>query len=148
MEDRFIGKKIATTTTNGTLAITKSTEGDEVIIGSFLNLSAVANYLQNEGKDVVIHCSGWKGNYSLEDTLYAGALIERLQLGFELADDASFSALTSYKAAKNSLLKTILGSSHAKRLEKHNIKKDIELCVSIDKYDVIPILKNGVLIKK
>ncbi len=147
MEDKFKGNNIATTTTNGTLAITKSTDADEIVIGSFLNLSTVADYLTNTGKDVVIHCAGWKGNYSLEDTLFAGALIEKLQPTFKLADDASFSALISYKAAKNNLLEVILGSAHAKRLEKYNIRKDIELCCTIDKYDVLPILKNGVLVK-
>ncbi len=147
MEDRFKGKKIATTTTNGTVAITKSTEADEVVIGAFLNLSTIANYLIEEGKDAIIHCAGWKGNYSLEDTLFAGALIEKIQLDFELGDDASASALTNYQAVKNDLLGTILSSSHAKRLEKH-IRKDIELCATLDKYDVIPILKEGILVKK
>ncbi len=147
MEDRFKGKKIATTTTNGTVAITKSTEADEVVIGAFLNLSTIANYLIEEGKDAIIHCAGWKGNYSLEDTLFAGALIEKIQLRFELGDDASASALTNYQAVKNNLLGTILSSSHAKRLEKY-IRKDIELCATLDKYDVIPILKEGILVKK
>lgn len=148
MEERFKGKKIATTTTNGTLAITKSTDADEVIIGSFLNLSRVAKYLIDTNKDVVVHCAGWKGNYSLEDTLFAGALFEKLQKEFESADDATFSAFTIFQSAENRLLETILGSSHAKRLEKHNIRKDIELCCTIDKYDVLPVLKNGALIKK
>lgn len=148
MEDRFKGKKIATTTTNGTVAITKSIAADEILIGSFLNLSTVANYLMAEGKDVVIHCAGWKGNYCLEDTLFAGALIEKLQSSYSLGDDASFSALSSFSSAKNSLLNTILGSAHAKRLEKYDIKKDIELCASIDKYEVLPVLKDGLLVKK
>ncbi len=147
MEERFNGKKIAATTTNGTLAITKSTDADEVVIGSFLNLSAVAKHIIKSGKDVVIHCAGWKGNYSLEDTLFAGALFQKLQDKFECGDDATRSALSLYQSAATNLLDTILGSSHAKRLEKQNIRKDIELCCTIDKYDVLPILKNGVLVK-
>ncbi len=148
MDEKFKDKRIATTTTNGTLAITKSTEADDIIIGSFLNLSTVANYLQEESKDTIIHCAGWKGNYSLEDTLFAGALIEKLLPAFSLGDDASFSALNNYTSCKGNLLETILGSAHAKRLEKFDIRKDIELCCTIDKYDTIPYLKNGVLIKK
>lgn len=148
MEDRFKGEKIAATTTNGTLAITKSIRADEVIIGSFLNLSTVFNYLIKGAKDVIIHCAGWKGNYSLEDTLFAGALIEKLQSDFSLSDDASFSALSGYQVSKNNLLDTVLSSAHAKRLEKYDIRNDIELCCTIDKYDVLPYLKGGVLIKK
>jgi len=148
MEDRFKGKKIATTTTNGTLAITKSTDADEVIIGSFLNLTTVANHIMNQHKDVIIHCAGWKGNYSLEDTLFAGALFEAAQSKFNCGNDSTHTALTIYKAAKNNLLKTVLESSHAKRLEKHNIQKDIEFCVKIDEYEVLPVLNNEVLINK
>lgn len=147
MEEKFKGGKIATTTTNGTLAITKSTSADQVLVGSFLNLSAVADYLKNQGKDVVIHCAGWKGNYSLEDTLFAGALYEALQDSFDSDSDAAHSALTLYKAAKGKLYETILESSHAKRLEKHNIIKDLEFCSKIDEYDIVPILKNGSLYK-
>ena len=147
MEKRFKGKKMATTTTNGTLAITKSTEADEVLVASFLNLSSVANYLKKQGKDVVIHCAGWKGNFSLEDTLFAGALYELLLTDFGSDNDAAHSALSIYQASKNNLLKTVLESSHAKRLEKHNIREDIEFCVKQDVYDVIPILRDGVLVK-
>ena len=146
MEEKFKGGKIATTTTNGTLAITKSTNADQVIVGSFLNLTSIANYLKEQGKDVVIHCAGWKGNYSLEDTLFAGALYEVLQDSFNSESDATHSALTLYKAAKKRLYETILESSHAKRLEKHNINKDLEFCAKIDVYDIVPMLKNGSLV--
>jgi len=148
MEEQFKGKKIATTTTNGTIAITKSTEADEVVIGSFLNLTTVSNYIINQNKDVIIHCAGWKGNYSLEDTLFAGALFEAVQSKFNCGNDSAHTALTIYKAAKNNLLTTVLESSHAKRLEKHNIQKDIEFCVKIDEYNVLPVLKNSVLVNK
>ena len=148
MEDRFKGEKIATTTTNGTLAITKSLEADEVVVGSFLNLTSVAKHLKSQNKGVVIHCAGWKGNYSLEDTLFAGALYEALQPEFESDSDATHSAHTLYQAAKNKLLETVLESSHAKRLEKHNIRQDIVFCVKQDVYDVLPILKDGSLVKK
>lgn len=146
MKEKFKGGKIATTTTNGTLAITKSTNADQILVGSFLNLTSVANYLKEQGKDIVIHCAGWKGNYSLEDTLFAGALFEVLQDSFDSDNDAAHSALTIYKAAKERLYETILESSHAKRLEKHNIIKDLEFCSKIDVYDIVPILKNGSLI--
>lgn len=146
MDKHLKGKKVATTTTNGTLAITKSVTAEQVIIGSFLNLTAVSNYLTAQQKDVIIHCAGWKGNFSLEDSLYAGALIEQMAAKVSPGDDAAFSTLTLYQSAKNNLLETVLGSAHAKRLANHNITKDIEFCCTIDRYDSIPVLKNGVLV--
>jgi 2-phosphosulfolactate phosphatase len=43
MNPELKGKKIAFTTTNGTLAIHKSMEASHILIGSFLNLKAVVN---------------------------------------------------------------------------------------------------------
>jgi hypothetical protein len=45
---------------------------------AFINLSAVAEILKEKAEDVVILCSGWKDRFSLEDTLFAGALAELL----------------------------------------------------------------------
>ncbi len=45
MNERIKGKPIVITTTNGTLAITKSTAADQVLAGAFLNIKAVAGYL-------------------------------------------------------------------------------------------------------
>lgn len=146
MNEKLNGKKVATTTTNGTLAITKSVDAEQVIIGSFLNLEAVANYLQTRPNDVVIHCAGWKGNYSLEDSLYAGALLKILADSHTIADDAGKSVVVLYSNAEHCLLETILGSAHAKRLARHNINKDIEFCATLNKYSVIPVLEKEVLI--
>src|SRR5688572_30244568 len=72
------GQKIAFTTTNGTQAIVKSLGAREVIIGSFLNLSAVADHLKNSTENILVVCSGWKGRVNLEDTLFAGAVVDKL----------------------------------------------------------------------
>jgi 2-phosphosulfolactate phosphatase len=133
------GKKIAVTTTNGTQAITKSVEAEKIIIGAFLNISAVAAFLLEEQRDVIILCAGWKGNFNLEDTLFAGALIEILQKQFTVEQDSSLAALELYLSKKTELLPFILASSHAKRLSKLNIKDDIAFCLQHDTYDVLPI---------
>src|SRR6478736_2791639 len=61
MEKEVVGKTIAVTTTNGTQAISKSLAAKEIIIGSFLNRSAVVNYLKSQPHDVLLLCAGWKG---------------------------------------------------------------------------------------
>lgn len=137
---------IVITTTNGTLAIRKSMDADEVLVGSFLNLSAVAAYIQSQDKDVLIHCAGWKGKTNMEDTLFAGALIEKLESTHELGCDTPHVALRYWKSVKEELQDTVQGSAHAKRLGKLNITKDIAFCHNIDKYKVVPKLEGDRLI--
>ena len=72
------GRAVAITTTNGTRALHLSAAADEIVVGAFLNLGAVADHLRRLNKDVVVVCAGWKGQFCLEDTLFGGALAARL----------------------------------------------------------------------
>ena len=142
MDERIKDQEIVQTTTNGTLAISKSSGADEILIGAFLNLSAVANYIRVSGKDLIIHCAGWKGKTNMEDTLFAGALIDKLSDSYELGCDTPHMAFTYYKAVKSQLVETISNSAHAKRLNKLSVIEDIKFCCEIDTYNVLPKL-NG-----
>ena len=140
------GKKIAFTTTNGTQAIEKATGARKIIIGSFLNLSSVAKYLLFGQNNVLIICAGWKGKVNLEDTLFAGAIMEKLKNHVEADCDAPLAAQHLYNLAKNDMVKFLSNSSHVKRLNRLNIKKDIEYCLTPDKYQIVPTLVQGVLV--
>lgn len=140
------GKKIAFTTTNGTQAIEKSRDAPILVIGAFLNLSAVARFVEQQPHSVLIVCAGWKGRYSLEDTLFAGALVEKWQSVGTLDCDAGLSALHLYRAAKENLAGFLEQSSHVRRLNRLNIHRDLEFCVTTDTYDVVPILVNNRLV--
>ena len=146
MCDEVKGKKVAMTTTNGTLAIENSKQALEIVIGSFLHIGAIDNYLIDRQQDVLILCAGWKGKVNLEDTIFAGALIERLKNDFEVCHDGSMAAQAIYNIAKNDKKTFLSNSSHAKRLKKLNIQKDIEFCLQEDVYDIVPVLKDGVLV--
>lgn len=139
------GKRIAFTTTNGTQAIEKSKDANKVIIGSFLNLSAVVKYLLFGENNVLIVCAGWKGKVNLEDTLFAGAVIDRLRNHIEPDCDAPLIAQDLYTRAKEDMVTYLRNSSHVKRLDKLDIHEDIEYCLTPDRFDVLPKLKGGVL---
>ncbi|MAJ50448.1 MAG: 2-phosphosulfolactate phosphatase [Flammeovirgaceae bacterium] len=129
------GKEVAISTTNGTIALEKSKNAEQVIIGSFLNITATINYLIDQKLPVIIHCAGWKGAPNIEDTLYAGALVHQLIGHDYLAkSDSAKMALDLYRRNKNSLLKIALESDHAKRLKKFGITKDLDFCLQVDKY--------------
>jgi len=140
------GKKIAFTTTNGTQAIVKSLGAKEIIIGSFLNLSAVTEHLQKSQLDVLVVCAGWKGKVNLEDTLFAGALVEKLKHELHPVCDAPLVGQHLYNLAKNDLFGFLSTSSHVQRLAKLNIHKDIAFCLTPDVYKTVPVLQNNVLV--
>jgi 2-phosphosulfolactate phosphatase len=147
MEPAYKGKKIAVTTTNGTVAIDKSKNADQVIIGSFLNLTAVAGYVRQQHKDIIILCAGWQGRVNLEDTLFAGALTEQLKDVFQIKCDAAIGALTLYNAEGDNISQYLDQSAHVQRLKGFNIQKDIDFCLTKDQFDVIPVLQGDELIE-
>lgn len=146
MNDSIKGQPIVITTTNGTLAITKSTSADQVLVGAFLNIQAVADYIVKQDKDVIVHCAGWKGKTNMEDTLFAGALVELLSDTHELACDTAHLSLKYYQSVKDNLFETVKNSAHAKRLNKLNVIKDIEFCMNQSTYDIVPKLEGKKLV--
>ena len=144
--DRIRGQSLAMTTTNGTLAITRAKEARQLIIGSFLNLNAVVNFLKDQDTSVVVVCAGWKGHVNLEDTLFAGALIDRLREHFCVGSDAALMAEVVYQQAQPSLLDFLSRSSHVQRLQQLGRQEDITFCFRESLYETIPILEGDCLI--
>lgn len=143
--EKVKGAKICVTTTNGTVAIRRSSSAAKVYIGAFLNISSVVKALSDQNGDVLVVCAGWKGKPNMEDTLFAGALIDLLSGQFEVADDAALMAWKNYNLAAKDLITAVKNSSHVKRLLKLGIQKDIDFCLEMDRYQVLPSLIDGCL---
>lgn len=139
-------KSLAFTTTNGTLAIEKSKAARRLVIGSFLNLSAVANLLARQEDNILIVCAGWKGHVNLEDSLFAGALLSQLASHFEIGNDAALAAEALYRQAQPNIMALLLRSSHVQRLSTLNTQRDVEFCLRTDEYQVIPQLQGQHLV--
>ncbi len=142
------GKEIAYSTTNGVKAIKMASDAEKVILGAFLNLSAVAHWLKKEEKPVVIFCSGWKNKVNLEDTLFAGALVEKLieDHNFTTNCDSAHLSWDIWKTAKKDLLNYIDKASHRHRLA-HVIDQNLlEYTFAIDKSQTVPIYQDGKII--
>ena len=146
--EKVNGKTIVLTTTNGTHAINESKKAAyQVIVGSFLNLTAVCDYLKTQDKDVFLLCAGWKNKFNLEDTLFAGAVVYQLKDENYFLDDASVAADDLYQLAKDDLSAYTSKTSHSERLKKLGIEEDIKFCLNVDITSTIPVLKDGRLIK-
>ncbi len=140
------GKRIAFTTTNGTQAIVKSLGAKEILIGSFLNVSTVADHLRNCPFDILIVCAGWRGKVNMEDTLFAGALVEKLKDDVAAACDAPLAAQHLYNQAGNDIMRFLDNTRHVNRLRKLNVVRDIEFCLTPDQYNILPYVKDNVLV--
>lgn len=146
MEDRVKNTMIAMTTTNGTLAIKQSARAAEIVIGAFLNLSALVEWLNTKKESVILLCSGWKNRINLEDTLFAGAMVHLLRETHKPDCDAALLAEKLYIDSNGDLHGIVMQSSHAHRFQALGIEQDIELCLKTNLYPIVPILKQGVLI--
>lgn len=146
MEAARDGQKVAVTTSNGTIAINKSREAVQVLIGSFLNLSAVVNYVAKAERDLLVLCAGWKGKVNLEDTLFAGAMVGALSETHQPECDAPLMAARLYAEAKSDLNSYMAGSSHVNRLKRLGIARDISFCLTLNEYETIPVLQGDRLV--
>src|ERR1700712_438089 len=68
--EKVAGKTIVLTTTNGTQALHLSRAAKRVVIGSFLNLTALCNWLKTQNDNILLVCAGWEKNFNLEETLF------------------------------------------------------------------------------
>lgn len=149
MRDDFKGKEVVLTTTNGTKSLDVAKNAEIVVVGSFLNLDALSNWLSNQDKNVLCLCSGWQDKFNLEDTICAGAISDFLIStgNFTSIEDSSIAAKYLFLSAKDNYLGYLKSSSHRRRLKNLNLNEDIKYCLTPNQTDVIPILKNGKLVK-
>lgn len=149
MNNKVKGKTIAISTTNGTQAIEASREASKIVIGSFLNLEVLCEYLASQKQDVILLCAGWKNKFNLEDTVFAGAVTQKLinEFEFNTTCDSAIAAQHLYSLAKDDLFGFLENSSHRKRLEKLDLERDIQYCLTINQCPVIPIMEGKYLVK-
>ncbi|MDI3527565.1 MAG: 2-phosphosulfolactate phosphatase [Tenuifilum sp.] len=136
------GKIVVYSTTNGTNAITMGKDANQVIIGSFLNISSVINYLVDKSHDVLIMCAGWKGKFSLEDALFAGALSNALisTNKFSTICDSANASMDLWNLAKDDLANYLEKVAQRHRLKKMGLDDVIGYCFTPDVTDVLPVL--------
>ena len=142
------GRALTISTTNGTAALRRSLEADAVVVGSFLNLGAVADFARQQGRDVLVVCAGWKGQFCLEDTVFGGALADRLASDFDVSSsDATLAARHLWQQGQADLPAYLLQSAHVRRLNSLEASQDFAFCLCVDSYaGVLPIWREDRLI--
>ena len=144
------GKTLVLTTTNGTklLHMALNNGAKEVITGSFPNLSAVCSHLIKKNENVILACAAWKDKINIEDTLFAGAVIQNIQDHFTIECDSSQMAQIMYNNAKENMYAFMQthNASHYLRLTNFGLEKDIRYCLTPDSAPVLPLYTGGKLV--
>ncbi|MCB0793238.1 MAG: 2-phosphosulfolactate phosphatase [Flavobacteriales bacterium] len=143
------GKTIVMTTTNGTRAISLAKDAKQLVVGAFLNLTALSDWLVQQNENVLLLCAGWRGKFNLEDSTFAGAVMDRmLESGkFGLEEDSSIAARYLYLAARDNFMSILKAAPRRRRIEQLKLLPDAKFCLTSDTTDVIPMLQNGALVR-
>jgi 2-phosphosulfolactate phosphatase len=146
--DAIGGKTLVYCTTNGTRALHIAKSASAIAIGAFINISALTEWLAGQQKNVVILCSGWKNKFCLEDTLFAGALTERLlSTGlFHSGCDSAKASMDLWDLAAGDVLDYIEKAAQRHRLKKLGLDDVIPYSFECDQVKVVPVF-DGRLIK-
>ena len=139
---------IAFSSTNGTRALSFVSAIENVYFGAFANYTALAKELEKTQEDIVVVCAGWKQRFSLEDTLFAGAICEKLSKNYTPIGDSAYAALSIWKDAKNNLLAYASKAEHYERLRLLEMDESIPYCFQLDTCQVVPVLVDGLIEKK
>jgi 2-phosphosulfolactate phosphatase len=135
-------KVLVLTTTNGTklLHMALDNGAQEIITGSFPNLSAVCDHLIDKNMPVILGCAAWKDRVNMEDTLFAGAVINRIKKHFSINCDSSHFSENLYNLAQPDLFEfmKLNDASHYHRLMGYGLEKDIRYCLTADLANVLP----------
>jgi 2-phosphosulfolactate phosphatase len=141
-------KTLALTTTNGTKLLHMVSDADSIITGSFLNLDAVCTYLIKQNKKVLLACSAWKDRVNIEDSLFAGAVAERIKEHFTIECDSTRMVRELYLQSQQypSILEFVKDSNHYRRLSGFGLQKDLEYCTTPNLHPVVPIYNGKELV--
>lgn len=123
---------VVLTTTNGTRAIVGAAANcDTVLVGSLLNLQAVAGAARGLGRDVEIVCAGLRGGYCEDDAYCAGRIAALL--GGEPTDAAerALELAASFRSADEAL-------HRIRRSDETVAKEDLVWCAQESVASVVP----------
>jgi 2-phosphosulfolactate phosphatase len=144
--ERVRGRRVAFTTTNGTRALLAVEGARRIAVAGFVNATAVARWAAAEAGDVLLVCSGERGRFCLEDAVCAGLLVSRLASEGRPLTDAARASWALWDRYRDDLDAMLADAAWAQALVAQGRGADLPLCVAVDVYGVVPVLRDGALI--
>lgn len=139
------GRTIVFTTTNGTRAMQHARQAKRILLGAFVNLTALCDELASE-LDVDVLCAGTNGEITREDVLFAGAVVS-LARSRDINDQARIAAEVwtrledDLRDSRRPLHESLRDCTGARNLIEIGLKHDIEVAAQVDRLAVVPELE-------
>jgi 2-phosphosulfolactate phosphatase len=119
------------TTTNGTRAIlTAAASCGEVVLGSLLNLDAVAAAARERGEDVLVVCAGFQNAFALDDAYCSGRIVDLIPGDRNDAAKAAELVARAFPDAHTGLTSRTYGPP--------GLEEDIRFCAQENTLGVVP----------
>ena len=140
------GKTLIFSTSNGTVAITRSAAAKEIVLGCFLNLDAVAAHIvSGRAKKVAVLCAGDLEQLSLEDFVCGGCIVDRIVAGTRaqtVLNDGAVAARTLANTTGD-VGEVVRNSSHGLHLAELGFGDDLEFCSRVNEFRTAPVVIDG-----
>jgi 2-phosphosulfolactate phosphatase len=156
------GRRVITTTTNGTVALRAVGHASRVLVGALLNLDAVAQHVAAARPErVVIVCAGTFRGPALEDILAAGALADALEemlgrpgaaaSGGAAADtvevtDATRAAQAVHRRACGNYQQVLQDARNGRALTAKGRADEVAFCAQRSRWPVVGSLRGGAIV--
>ena len=146
------GKTVLISTTNGTAALVAVQGARDVVVGAYVNFSAVLALLRTAlrgGTAISIVCAGRERQFSLEDAACAGRYVRHLlrRGGDVVLNDAARAAVQIERGYGDHLDRLFAEAAHGRALVEAGFAGDLELCAAIDTFPVIPVYQDRQITK-
>ena len=142
--DTVEGKTVLLSTSNGTKALLAVQGARDVVVASYVNLSAVSTMLRTAlrgGADITLVCAGQDRQFALEDAACAGRYVHDVSKRLSGLDtnDAAFAASLIDRKFGDNLMRLFNTAAHGRALAAAGFGDDLAACAAVDSYPVIPI---------
>ena len=119
------------TTTNGTrTTLAAAANAEHVLLGSMLNLDAVAAAAREPGEDITVVCAGYQGAFAVDDAYCAGRIVDLLDGERTDAAVASAAIARAYPTAWEGV--------NARTYGPPGLEDDLRWCTQENTLSVVP----------
>lgn len=146
------GKTVLMSTTNGTSTLAGVAGARDVLVASYVNLSAVLAMLRSAlrgGTEIVLICAGRERQFAIEDAACAGRYARSItrRVANVALNDATQACMLIDKKYGDNVLRLFQESTHGRALVEAGFAEDLEVCAAIDSYPVVPVYQDRQITK-
>jgi 2-phosphosulfolactate phosphatase len=137
------GRRIVTTTTNGTVALRACERAQRVLVGALLNQEALARMIRTSvPENLLLVCAGTFETFALEDAYAAGRLIAEFS-GATRSDAAQ--TVAAMAAHYSQPLEALRTARNGQALTTTRRGADVEWCAQVSRFNIVGLMEAAVI---